>query len=87
MRFSIRDLMWMTLVVALSLGWWFSHQAIDAQRTAAARQAHRFWKGFSDAKRLFDWGQGQSKDDSWMINTVTPPHVDWSVLNEPLVIP
>jgi hypothetical protein len=87
MRFSIRDLMWMTLVVALSLGWWFSHRAIDAQRTAAARQAHRFWKGFSDAKRLFDWGQGQSKDDLWMINTVTPPHVDWSVLNEPLVIP
>ena len=87
MRFTIRDVMWLTLVVALSLGWWFSHQAIDAQRTAAVQQAHRFWKGFGDTKRLFDWGQSQSKDDSWMTNTVTPPHVDWTVLNEPLVTP
>jgi hypothetical protein len=26
LRFSIRDLMWLTLVVALSVGWWIEHR-------------------------------------------------------------
>jgi hypothetical protein len=26
LRFSIRDLMWLTLVVALATGWWIDHQ-------------------------------------------------------------
>ena len=25
MRFAIRDLLWLTLVVALAIGWWFDH--------------------------------------------------------------
>jgi hypothetical protein len=27
MRFSIRDLLWATLVVAMGLGWWMSYRA------------------------------------------------------------
>jgi hypothetical protein len=26
MRFTIRDVMWLTVVVALTLGWWLDHQ-------------------------------------------------------------
>jgi len=26
LRFTIRDLLWLTLVVALCLGWWLDHQ-------------------------------------------------------------
>jgi hypothetical protein len=25
-RFSVRDLLWLTLVVAVALGWWINHE-------------------------------------------------------------
>ncbi len=28
MRFSIRDLFWITVVVALALGWWLDHRRL-----------------------------------------------------------
>ena len=31
-RFSIRDLLWLTLVVGLALGWWVDHQRQLARR-------------------------------------------------------
>jgi len=27
-RFSIRDLLWLTLVVALAVGWWLDHRRL-----------------------------------------------------------
>jgi hypothetical protein len=41
MRFSIRDLLWTTLVVAMGLGWWVSYTAVDARRIEAAQLAQR----------------------------------------------
>jgi hypothetical protein len=29
MRFSIRDLLWATVVVAMGLGWWTDHNRLD----------------------------------------------------------
>jgi hypothetical protein len=29
LRFSIRDLLWLTLVVALAVGWWIDHQQLS----------------------------------------------------------
>ena len=39
-RFSIRDLIWLILVVAVALGWGISHERLrrDAEQTEAARQ-------------------------------------------------
>jgi hypothetical protein len=37
MRFSIRDLLWLTLVVAMGLGWWMT----NAKRLEAVQQAQR----------------------------------------------
>jgi hypothetical protein len=52
MRFSIRDLLWATLVVGLCLAWWLEHQAYretdakyretDAKRRAAVDQAESY---------------------------------------------
>jgi len=28
LRFTIRDLLWLTLVVALAVGWWTDHQSL-----------------------------------------------------------
>jgi len=31
LRFSIRDLLWLTLVVALAVGWWLNRRALQAE--------------------------------------------------------
>jgi len=31
LRFSIRDLLWLTLVVALAVGWWLDHKHTDSR--------------------------------------------------------
>lgn len=41
MRFSIRDLLWLTVVVAMGLGWWVSYRAVDAKRLEAVQQTQR----------------------------------------------
>jgi hypothetical protein len=88
MRFSIRDLLWLTLVVALGLGWWLSYEATDAKRLAAVQQARRQWVTLVAAKGSYDLALRKT--------TPTPPFVspspwafivDWSVLDEPLVEP
>jgi hypothetical protein len=31
LRFTIRDLLWLTLVVAMGLGWWLDHRHLNQQ--------------------------------------------------------
>jgi hypothetical protein len=31
LRFTIRDLLWLTLVVALIVGWWLDHRRLQSQ--------------------------------------------------------
>jgi hypothetical protein len=33
LRFTIRDLLWLTLVVALCFGWWFNYRQMESQIT------------------------------------------------------
>ena len=43
MKFSIRDLMWLTVVVALTVGWWVDHRwivALERERDEAMDDAH-----------------------------------------------
>ena len=54
MRFSIRDLLWATLVVAIGLAWWMSYRAVDAKRLEAVGQAHRLHKSLRKAKERLD---------------------------------
>ncbi|HEY2411319.1 MAG TPA: hypothetical protein VGI40_03705 [Pirellulaceae bacterium] len=30
LRFTIRDLLWLTVVVALAVGWWLDHRQFDS---------------------------------------------------------
>jgi hypothetical protein len=32
-KFSIRDLFWLTVVVALAVGWWLDRRALDVAKT------------------------------------------------------
>ena len=78
MRFSIRDLLWATVVVAMGLGWWVSYRAMDAKRLEAVADAHRLHRALADAKQ-------------WHANLPLtgprPSQPDWTALDEPLVKP
>jgi hypothetical protein len=76
MRFSIRDLLWLTLVAAMGLGWLMCYQAVDDRRLEAVNQAHRLRTALDRTTRTFG---------STNVKLLVP--VDWSVLDEPLVEP
>jgi hypothetical protein len=84
MRFSIRDLMWATLIVALCVGWWMDNQT----KRAAVGQAQRLHASLELAKKWYDLGQS-GYFTTWAKNVLpvpsTPP--DWTPLDEPLVKP
>jgi hypothetical protein len=40
LHFTIRDLLWLTAVVALALGWWLDHQRIESSRYMQIIQDH-----------------------------------------------
>ena len=37
-RFTIRDLLWSTLVVALAVGWWLDHHSMQARASSQVQQ-------------------------------------------------
>ena len=43
MRFTIRDLLWLTVVVALGLGWWLHHRSW-VQRHSATAHDNEIWQ-------------------------------------------
>ena len=47
-RFSIRDLLWLTLVVGLALGWWADRQRIVGEMEIARREVAQLkWSAYS----------------------------------------
>jgi hypothetical protein len=80
MRFSIRDLLWLTVVVAMGLGWWSDNRT----KHAAVQQAQRQRIVLKEAKRFSDDVSQMIRNPGleWM-----GPVRNWSVLDEPLVEP
>jgi hypothetical protein len=89
MRFSIRDLLWLTLVVAMGLGWWVSYRALDDRRLEAVRQAHSQRYTLTEAKRIY--GELCNVTTTWTSNDNPQARLmlllpmDWSALDQPLV--
>jgi hypothetical protein len=83
MRFSIRDLLWATLVVAMGLGWWVDRTSINERRVAAHAQTIKFREALENAGALCD------QLAQLVPQRVRGPwrHVQWSLLDEPLVEP
>ena len=57
MRFTIRDLLWLTVVVALGVGWW-----IDRSQVASAKRA--FENDAQSMSRFFDANRSPYADDA-----------------------
>ena len=54
-RFNIRDLLWLTIVVALSLAWWKEHSALRKVQTWWVDHVTReHYSNPNDYKRLLE---------------------------------
>ena len=54
-RFTIRDVLWLTVVVALAVGWWLDHRAIQSVRGWWIDHLEREHSSNpNDYKRLFE---------------------------------
>lgn len=82
-RFSIRELMLLTLVVALGLGWWLHYRRVDAHRQAIIQHAERLRNALVVARKsnleLEDQVERVWSGGSGLFVNIAP---DWSVLNE-----
>jgi lysylphosphatidylglycerol synthetase-like protein (DUF2156 family) len=53
-KFTIRDLLWLTVVVALGVAWWVQWRQLDALRSETALQADNLAEAEKFAKR-YGW--------------------------------
>ena len=51
MKFSLRDLLLVTVIVALALGWWLDRSRLDMRASRAAKDADSF-RALSDSLSL-----------------------------------
>lgn len=98
-RFSIRDLFWATLVVALGLGWWLHYRAVEAKRQQAIQGAQNVVEYANQLKGVLQTAKLQSaqqisetryysnaahKRGAWLIYTKIDYQPDWTVLDKPI---
>jgi len=53
-RFSIRDLLWLTVVAALAVGWWLDHAIIQQERQRISLQQVEMNQKIEDLDKLRD---------------------------------
>ena len=60
-RFAIRDLLWMVMVLALGLSWWFDHRELAPQVSLFHRMLPPFQDQQRSVQHLADLYQAQTK--------------------------
>ena len=98
-RFSIRDLFWAILVVAMGLGWGLHYRAVEAKRQEAIRGAQNVVDHAKKLKQVLGMAQNESdqlkkdvrffSDAAWKngasISYLSARYnVNWKVLDEPI---
>ena len=73
-RFTIRDLLWLMVVVGLAVGWWLDHRAVGALRAHA-------WL-LRDALEQARWHHAPLHGNTPA--TTLAAEVDWSLADDPI---
>ena len=53
MKFSIRDVLWLTVVIALAVGWWLDHSRSALRRDAVISDVDRIREVLNDARTTY----------------------------------
>ena len=89
-RFTIRDVLWLTVVVALAVGWWVEHNRGDARRRTIVAQAERLRDALAQARQAFrvvhdNFDQAMKlnfQQGSFVYGIPSEP--DWSLADQPI---
>ncbi len=89
-RFTIRDVLWLTVVVALALGWWIERTSLSASRLAIRVRAIDLQTALSNERErqrlegpkwsMPDPNSGHPMGEGLYVY----PAVDWSLVDKPL---
>ena len=83
-RFTIRDVLWLTVVVALGVGWWASNRRATVQLEATVSHTESLrlqLKRARDYEKTLDWARRGGGFTSEPISFLYP---DWSWIDKPL---
>ncbi len=58
-RFTIRDVLWLTVVAALAVGWWLAHSRAANRHEAVIAHAERIRTVLIDAQRAYEVSANQ----------------------------
>ena len=64
-RFTIRDVMWLTVVVALAISWWIDNKRIDTGVTNLENDRRLMQAEFDDKLSLLDEAQRKVRNERW----------------------
>jgi hypothetical protein len=84
-RFTIRDVLWLTVVVAMGAGWWIDRLAQDARRTGIRIHALELRSALTNAKYNQDnFGPQWDTADGRIIYYSWLKPVDWKLADKPI---
>ena len=52
-RFTIRDVLWLTALVAMGVAWWLDRESLDASRVAIRDHAIKLRTSFSNVRKTY----------------------------------
>jgi hypothetical protein len=81
-RFTIRDVLWLTVVVGMAVGWWLDNHHDNNRRQATLAHAERLRDTLAAGKRAYQI----ARDNYYRLNMEQgdgyyplPPGPDWSI--------
>lgn len=72
-RFTIRDMLWLTVVVALTLSWWIDNQRIESSVAKLERDRRELQADFDDKLSIVNDMQIKASKELERITRSAPP--------------
>ncbi len=73
-RFTVRDLLWLILTVAMGLGWWVRESDLRAQLESASREWRQTAEGLQRVLELDGWAV-QRRGGTLYVNDLKGPRI------------
>ena len=83
-RFTIRDVLWLTALVAMGVAWWLDHASLGASRVAIRDHAIKLRTSFSNVKKthVISHRGAELIEPGWRNEILEMP--DWQLAEKPI---